>query len=169
MYVYIYVTTMSFSGYVSLASIARAREEKAEIRAAMSPADKTRECLLDGLTKSHGAIICLSLIGADGTACEPHLTFNPCLPGVRPGKKQYTDEEKREKLKSVKIRVTLDTYNKAGTAFKRIGPIGNITVDSIITVASSGDLERSINEFFPGARFDPPFAEQFANGVNRMG
>ncbi len=122
-----------------------------------------RNQLLSGLVKSYRQIICLYLIDADGTYYEPHLTFNPYLLG----NKSYTDEEKRIKLESAKIRVTLDSTRPGGAISKRAGTIGNMTVDGIIA-ASSGGLERSINTFFPGARFDPPFIEQFVRGLDRM-
>lgn len=121
-----------------------------------------QERVLNGLVKSDTVSICFTLIGADGSEYEPLLIFNPSLSCSK-----YTTDEKREKLKNKKIRVTLNKIHPNGRTVQRIGLIGNMTIAGII-VGLTESFERSINEFYPGARFEPSFSEQFTHGINHM-
>lgn len=112
---------------------------------------------------SHSQIVTLNLVNPDGSRAEPHLTFNPCVNRL----KICTQAELIKKLQMGKIRVTLDTLDKTGRKFKRIGPLGNMTPSEIMA-ASAESMESSILTFFPGARFDPQFSDQFLAGIRRM-
>jgi len=123
-----------------------------------------QEHLVYSLMTASSQIVCLNMEDPNGVYYEPHLTFSPCLAHS----KKYTDEEKLARLQSVKIRVTLDALDKTGQVFKRVGPIGNLTLNEIFAFLTSGKLEDRINFFRPGMRFIPEFSKQWSAGLARL-